>query len=304
MGSLDLPDQPDEPRQAVHAHTDGPDRDRQGSRELPDPDERGRIYEAMRTHVSAETPAEASPGQRPETGDQRSYWEELPRFSKEWAEHERDWPERPREAANRSGDRPELPATTAEAVGQIREAEPRLSADVQAIEQENKHGGSLEGFERRLKGEDRLKQKIAERLEGAPDKSPDGILRKIHDVIRYTFCFQPESYTRGYHDIKERFESRGHEMYYSENWWTNPEYKGINTRWVTPEGQRFEVQFHSPESFHAKHEMTHLSYERIRNPPPIRAELRELHAFQRAVSSWIRVPDDAADIPDYKKDGF
>ena len=84
-------------------------------------------------------------------------------------------------------------------------------------------------------------------------------------MIRYTYCFQPESYTRGYYDIKERFESRGYEMYYSENYWTNSEYKGINTRWVTPERQRFEVQVHTPESFHAKHEVTHLTYERIRD---------------------------------------
>ena len=42
-------------------------------------------------------------------------------------------------------------------------------------------------------------------------------------------------------------------MIYSKNHWRDdPEYKGINTRWITPEGQRFEVQFHTAESFHAK----------------------------------------------------
>ncbi len=93
-------------------------------------------------------------------------------------------------------------------------------------------------------------------------------------------------------------------MYYSKNWWTNPEYKGINTRWATPEGQRFEAQFHTPDSFHAKEYVTHLAYERIRDPTTSRAELRELHAFQREVPSWIQIPDGAADILDYKKEGF
>jgi len=93
-------------------------------------------------------------------------------------------------------------------------------------------------------------------------------------------------------------------MYYSRNWWTDPEYKGINTRWVTAEGRRFEVQFHTPESFHAKHHVTHAAYERIRDPTTSRRELRELHAFQRTVSAWIEVPDGAADIPDFKKEGF
>ena len=126
----------------------------------------------------------------------------------------------------------------------------------------------------------------------------------IPDAIRFTYCFQAENYTRGYYDIRERLESRGHEMYYSKNYWTNPEYKGVNTRWVTPGGQRFEVQFHTPDSFHAKEQVTHLAYERIRDSTTSRAELRELNAFQREVSSWIQVPDGATDIPDIKKEGF
>ncbi len=404
MRSLDLPDQPDEPSRAVRADAGGADRNKHTSRELPDPDERGRAYDAAQAHVSAETPTEASSGQRPDpdnqrsyrdeaprfhdaradhdgrwpetphaaadrpedrpeqpaatagtvdrvreaertpspdaqaieretkqggvehrlkvedrkenvsaetpegasrgqppdAADQRSYWDEVPRFHDLWAKHEQDWPERPRAVT----DRTELPAAMIEAIGRIRKAEPDLSADAQAVEQENEHSGWLEGFEFRLKGEDRLKEKVAERLEGESDKSPAAILRKIYDVIRYTFCFQPENYTEGYYDVKERFESRGHQMYFSEDSWTNPEYKGINTRWVTPEGHRFEVQFHTPESFHAKHHVTHLAYERIRTQGASRRELRELHAFQKAVSSWIQIPDGAADIPDVKKGGF
>ena len=92
-------------------------------------------------------------------------------------------------------------------------------------------------------------------------------------------------------------------MYYSKNSWTDPEYKGINTRWVTPDGQRFEVQIHTLESFHAKHHVTHAAYERIRDPAASRSELRELHAFQREVCSRIRVPEGAVDIPEYRKEG-
>jgi len=304
LGSLDLPDGPDEPMRAMQADTGRADRDTQRSRELPDPDERGRAYEAARTHVSVETSAEASPGRQPDAGDKGSYWNEVPRFRAMWAKHESDGPEQAAAAADRSGDHPELPTITAEAVRRIRKAEPELSPDAQAIEQENKHGGWLEGFKHRLKGEDRLSEKIAEALEVEPQLTAAGALREIPDAIRYTYCFEPEKYTKGYYDIKERYESRGHEMYYSQNHWTNPEYKGINTRWVTPEGQRFEVQFHTPESFHAKHHVTHLAYERIRNLATSDEERGELKEFQREVSSWVRVPDGAADIPNYRKEGF
>jgi hypothetical protein len=74
---------------------------------------------------------------------------------------------------------------------------------------------------------------------------------------------------------------------------------------VTAEGQRCELQFHTPDSFHAKHHVTHLAYERIRDPATTsRAELRELHAFQQEVSSWIEIPDGAVGIPDFMKEGF
>jgi hypothetical protein len=316
VGSLDLPDQPDEPGRPEQADTGGPDRMTPKSREMPDPDERGRVYEATRAYVSAETGERAEQGRQLDATEQRSYRTEMPRFMDTWAEHETRWPVTRRPSADLSSDAPgprakdsgspsspERHAETA-AVGQVREAERGLSTDARAIQQENKYEGWLEGFEFRLKGEDRLKEKVAERLEGEPDKSPAEILHRIPDAIRYTFCFQPESYAKGYYDIKERLENRGHEMFYSKNSWTDPEYKGINTRWVTPEGQWFEVQFHTPDSFHAKHHVTHTAYERIRDPATTRTEMRELHAFQREVCSWIQVPDGATDIPDYKKEGF
>jgi hypothetical protein len=314
VGALDLPSEPEEPSRAERRDEGGADRRK--AREIPDPDERGRVYDAIQAHVSAGTADVAEPARRPDETDKPRYWDSVPEFGGKWTDHEKRWPEKCRPAEDPSWDESGLHRKDGnvpsgqerraenDAVGHVREAEQGLSADAQAIQQENKYGGWLAGFEFRLKGEDRLKEKIAERREGESDKSPTEILRKIADVIRYTYCFQSGNYTRGYNDIRERLESRGHEMYHSRNYWTDPEYKGINTRWVTSDGQRFEVQFHTPDSFHAKHYVTHEAYKRIRNPETSKAERSELHAFQREVSSWIQVPDGAADIPDYQKEGF
>ena len=65
------------------------------------------------------------------------------------------------------------------------------------------------------------------------------------------------------------------------------------------------MQFHTPESFHAKQNITHDSYERIRNPMTSRCESYvNCEAFQREVSSAIEIPEAATEIPDYKKEGF
>jgi hypothetical protein len=85
---------------------------------------------------------------------------------------------------------------------------------MRTIEQENRHGGWLEGFDRRIKGDDRLKEKVAEGLATiGPDASPEEILKQIPDSIRYTFCLRPEAYSTGYHDIKERLENLGYKIY-------------------------------------------------------------------------------------------
>ncbi|MGO8727956.1 MAG: hypothetical protein ACLQK8_14850, partial [Streptosporangiaceae bacterium] len=182
------------------------------------------------------------------------------------------------------------------------EAEEKLTSGMEEVERENACGGWLAGKEFRLKGEERLKEKIADSLAIAPVLSPQDLVREVPDVVRYTFCFESTAYVEGYWDIKERLEARGHQMVYSKNHWPDdPEYKGVNTRWLTAAGQRFELQFHGPESFHAKQQVTHGSYERIRNPLTGRGERHELEAFQRDVCTWIPVPEKAVGIPDYRE---
>ena len=91
----------------------------------------------------------------------------------------------------------------------MRKAEPAISADAQTAEKENTCGGWLEAFEFRLKGDDRLKEKVAEYLGAEPRKTASEVLREIPDAIRYTFCLPAESYIRGYYDIKARLRAAG-----------------------------------------------------------------------------------------------
>ncbi len=198
---------------------------------MHDPDERERAYEATQAYVSVET-REASPGQRPDESGRRSYWDQVPRLLDTWGDHQERWPADQQPAVDRSADppgsyrsdggfylRPERHAEAVAAIGLVREAEPGISADVQRVEQENTQGGYLEGFKFRLKEDDRLKEKVAERLEGEPDKTPTEILRHVPDAIRFTYCMRSETYTAGYYDIKEGLQSLGYEMYESRNSW-------------------------------------------------------------------------------------
>jgi hypothetical protein len=246
-----------------------------------------------------------------------AFWEEVPRFLGASTDHMRRWPpDEVKAAVDRSRDpagswrgdggqylNPELHGQTNEEITRVHQADGSLTDRMGETARDNAFGGWLEGLKHRLKGEERLKEKIAEKIEHEPDRTPAEAIREISDAIRYTFCFESDSYVGGYWSIKQRLEEGGYSMIYSKNHWRDDvEYKGINTRWVTLEGQRFEVQFHTPESFYAKQYITHDTYERRRNPLIERSERREIEAFQQEVCSFIPVPADVDSIPHYRED--
>jgi hypothetical protein len=200
---------------------------------------------------------------------------------------------------------PEQHAQTKEVIAAVQRAEEPLTDRMAAAARDNSRGCWQRGLESRFKGEDRLKEKIADLAESsAPDATIGELMREIPDAIRYTFGFEPDKYAAGYREVTQYLEASEYRMIYSTNHWpSDAEYKGVNTRWVTPEGQRFEVQFHTAESFHAKQEITHRAYERSRNPLIGRGERRDVEAFQREVCSYITVPGEVDSILDYRDEG-
>ena len=156
----------------------------------------------------------------------------------------------------------------------------------------------LAGLENRLKGKERLAEKVISNLQSNPELSYDQASAKVKDAIRYTFVYNDEHYAEGVRADSERLASR-FELVDLRNLWAAAEYKGINTRWRVPEShQVFEIQFHTHASLEAK-QFTHGAYEKIRDPCTPRDERDKLQEFQRQVSADIPVPRDAIDIRDY-----
>ena len=260
---------------------------------------------------------EAEPDNEPDAS-KRDYWSETPAFLRAAEDHLQRWPQdQPTAAVDRSRDPagswrgdgnqyldPERHMQAKDEISRIRQAEKPITDDMKLTEHETICRGWLEGLDRRLKGDDRLKEKVAEKLEHEPGKTMDAAMHQISDAIRYTFCFETTQYSDGYMDVTSRLEQREYQMIYCRNHWQDDlGYKGINTRWVTPEGQRFEIQFHTAESFHAKQQATHWSYERLRNPLTNDAERAELRSYQREVCSWISAPDGVTTIENFPSKG-
>jgi hypothetical protein len=153
----------------------------------------------------------------------------------------------------------------------------------------------LVGLEHRLKGRDRIEEKISTAM-SERGRTADQAFAEIKDVIRYTLQYPDNKYSQGVRTDIARLKDAGFEPAEFRNTWTDPEYKGINSRWRVPEnGQLFEIQFHTQASFEAK-QQTHAAYERLRTLPPDHEEVYELHAYQREVTAKIPIPPGAPEV--------
>jgi hypothetical protein len=165
---------------------------------------------------------------------------------------------------------------------------------------------TLAGFDRRIKGKDRVKEKVSALLEPPSTLGAGEALSAIVDVVRFTYEYLETGYAQGVLADVERLKSQGFELDRLKNTWRGQQYRGINTQWLEPcSGVRFEVQFHTQASLEAK-ELTHEAYERIRTitepTPETERETEELESFQSKVNDNVPIPPDVSVIEDYRRE--
>lgn len=89
---------------------------------------------------------------------------------------------------------------------------------------------------------------------------------EINDIIRYKYTSDPEIFTEKFKSAIANLNEKGYNIVRVKNTWrnnTNP-YKGINTIVQAGYGQKFEIQYHTFESFELKNGKMHELYEKQR----------------------------------------
>jgi hypothetical protein len=315
----DYPDEADEPPDGHADHRDdqgdGVGRAGRAGGVQAETRPRQEYYADLRVAVSAEQSVMAQQSAAREHAAAEK-WSETTKESRwMWTEYQRRWPPEERERVDSSDDPPGswrgdgnrvlYPADN----GRVEAAcdrianreEEKISPALRATESQDpdRH---LIGFDDRLKGRDRIKEKVYDGI-NLLKRSPEEAVLLVHDTIRYTFEYQETRYTQGVRADIERMKDQGFELYKLKNSWSDDQYKGINSQWIEPEtGQRFEVQFHTRISFEAK-QLTHLAYERLRSQQADAFEELVLEAFQKKVTAEVPVPPGADGIPDYPERG-
>lgn len=145
-------------------------------------------------------------------------------------------------------------------------SEPKITYDMRTVA--NETDGKMEGLEFRLKSEESLNRKLK-------IDPPD----QIRDTLRYTIVYDSENISTNANRVMTSLEENGYEKVRVKNTFgPDQQYHGINTNFRSPDGQVFELQFHTPESFNVKQNMTHGLYEELRILPedsPKRIELKK-----------------------------
>jgi hypothetical protein len=311
----------DRPGDADMPPDDHPDRrDNQGGADdqagqqgntRPETRTRDEYYVDLRMTVSREESAVARQATADEQAAAEEWQEKVEESRWMWSEYQQKWPPAERPPVDRSedpahawcGDRgrsldnADNSRVEAECDRIAKREEDRISPAMRAVESQDpdRH---LIGFDHRLKDRDRLKEKVCDKMEELFCSAEEAV-SVVSDTIRYTFQYREARYTQGVWTDLERLKENGFELHTLKNFWSDDQYKGINSQWIEPDtGQRFEVQFHTRISFEAK-QLTHEAYERLRTKPADKFEQMVLEAFQRKVSAEVPVPPGATDMPDY-----
>jgi hypothetical protein len=249
--------------------------------------------------------------------DRNTWAQAVPELRAAWASHQRKYPERLRASPDTQPDGswvsgehrrldPEQNTEASKAHADLAdEADRYILPALQRIEaaDPNRH---LAGLEHLVKGEDRLKEKLADVLLVEPRLTARQAVDKVSDAVRSTLTYSSDRYADGVAADIDRLKAEGFELVKVKNLWHADQYKGINTQWRMPEtATRFEMQFHTPESLEAK-ELTHEAYERLRRPESetSQSERDELETFQRRANELVAIPprvDSIKDFPEKKR---
>jgi hypothetical protein len=182
-----------------------------------------------------------------------------------------------------------------------------LTPAMRGVEAELDHGHLVEETEKfALKDPDRFKEKYAKLIAADPDIDPAELVYRIRDGVRYTFIYEDAHYSSGVTEVCETIATAGYELYERKNAWVDEKkvYQGVNSTWREPSHDiLFEVQVHTPASWHAKQE-SHPLYEIIESPSSTKEQRAEAARRQREIFSEVPIPPDVTDIPSYRKEGW
>lgn len=178
----------------------------------------------------------------------------------------------------------------------IKKHEPAITSDLKGTVESL--GGAMEALQDspdhpldfRFKALGSLTRKIHDKAR-AKGVSHEDYANQVGDALRYTALFDSKNFVEDGHALLKHLEDRGYKVEGVENTFAHGQaYSGVNTNIISPDGVRWELQLHTPESISAKH-FIHPHYETYRSSTSSEAERRKAYNTMLAANSRLRRPD-------------
>ncbi|MCI9542391.1 MAG: hypothetical protein HFG39_15410 [Lachnospiraceae bacterium] len=175
--------------------------------------------------------------------------------------------------------------------------EPEITADLRKVSDTT--GVSMVGLEYRIKTKESFMRKIG--TDSKYSLNSQVITDTIHstnDVIRYTYQDSALNLSNAYKSVTDILKKKGYKAIKVKNTWLNHSsaYKGVNCIFQAPSGQKFEIQFHTPESFKLKNGVMHKLYEEARKDTTTPERRAELNKKMFELSERLEIPANIGQI--------
>ncbi|MFZ1383580.1 MAG: hypothetical protein WAS02_01595, partial [Propionicimonas sp.] len=187
-------------------------------------------------------------------------------------------------------------------ITKAREAEPSITGLVRTLAAA--HGGSLQGYEYRIKTRESLTDKLNRDSDPIAPHKVKEVGGALGDVLRYTIQLPIDKYANGHDLVLAALKSAGHKVVEDSSgqpkdknfWWQDGKigqpneraYRGYNVQLRSQNGQVWELQFHTRESLQFKGKGSHHEYE----------EIRRIEANQK---KGLATPEDLARVDELKE---
>ena len=177
------------------------------------------------------------------------------------------------------------------------EAAKKHRAEIEKVEAEitkllidlaEKNNARMEGLDFRLKALKSLMRKIDAEKDSEHGGDAQKAAEAMSDVVRYTMSYGEEDYVAGVKDVVEQMQKLGYDLRIKNYWQSDDPYQGINVAVTHPDGTKFELQFHTPQSV-AEKEKIHLMYEDYRGSTDPKQRW-ELYQKMVEIANKIGVP--------------
>lgn len=188
----------------------------------------------------------------------------------------------------------------------------QISRDM--IDAVNGIGCRLSGLENCFKGGDSTSRKISTKrseaeARGKETKTDEGYTAGFGDIIRFTALCDHDDIAETVTKLESAMQKKGYELNERDNKWVTGDgsYKGVHIEFISPTGERFEVQVHSTVALAFKNK-GHRYYDNARVEDVSTAKGKKRHdaAIEKCKSIWKTCPipkgiEDLKPIPKKKR---